>query len=191
MNNIKVVMNLGEKFTVSVGYNENYNTFFISASDPNGGPLDADIISAENPSKILYTLRSFPIEQGEEIILSFKNVPQNLKDMLAKIVREQFNVVTINSAIQDVKDNIVGGFKKYEDVNKVSGIDAYLIGKTKSGKNYISIRFKGGVIYTYFESKIGPTNFKNMSGMARNGFDLNGYIMKNPLVKHGGRKEKF
>lgn len=184
-------MNLGEKFTVSVGYNEEHNTFFISAFDPNGETLGADIVSVENPSRILYTLRSFPIEQGEEITLSLKRIPERLRDMFADIARKQFNVVTINSAIQDVKDSIVGGFTKYKDVNGVSGIDAYLIGKTKGGGNYISIRFKGGVIYTYFESKVGKTHFSNMRGMANNGHDLNGYIMKNPTVKHGGRKERF
>ena len=184
-------MNLGEKFSINVAYNEKYKTLVIGAIRPDGEPLDADIVSAENPYKIAYTLKSFDIEQGEEIKLTFKDVPSEIKSTVTRIAREKYNVVTINSAIQDVKDGIVGGFTKYKDVNGVSGIDAYLIGKTKGGGNYISIRFKGGVIYTYFESKVGKTHFSNMRGMANNGHDLNGYIMKNPAVKHGGRKERF
>lgn len=100
-------------------------------------------------------------------------------EKLSAVFDEYFTCAVVNK-----KGNAnPGQFVPYKDINGVSGVDSYWY-DDKS----ITVMFKGGAVYKYFKSKVGPSNFENMCGWADIGHDLNGYIMRNPIVKYGGKK---
>ena len=53
-----------------------------------------------------------------------------------------------------------------------------------AGKDYISVKFRDGRVYTYSYSKAGSYHVENMKKLAEQGYGLNSYIMKNVRNKY-------
>ena len=123
------------------------------------------------------------LQIGSRVDVIAKSPVANKTYEFIRAVKNNYVVLFANSVRTDLEKIGPEGFTKYEDVNGVSGVDAYHI-----GANYITVRFKGGALYTYFESKMGAANFQNMIGCAELGHGLNGYIMTNPRIRSSGRK---
>jgi hypothetical protein len=64
--------------------------------------------------------------------------------------------------------------EQYKNLGGNSNIRAYSI-----GRDYIEVVFGGGEIYRYSYRSAGTTKVEQMKVLARQGFGLNSYIMRN------------